>query len=89
MISITLKKILTFRMEDIDRFFTKLMHNIKKSSTFPLLLSMNTEKTSILPQKNTYAHAPQEECIDRPMKNYHGLRKHRRGCHAYFSFSSG
>lgn len=38
-------------MEDIDRFFTKLMHNIKKSSTFPLLLSINTEKTSILPQK--------------------------------------
>ena len=51
MISITLKKILTFRMEDIDRFFTKLMHHIKKSSTFPLLLSINTEKTSILPQK--------------------------------------
>ncbi len=57
MISITLKKILTFRMEDIDRFFTKLMHNIKKSSTFPLLLSIKTEKYLFHQRKYIYSCA--------------------------------
>lgn len=75
-------------MEDIAHFFTKLTHNIEKIFPFSPVAVHKYRKNIYTTAKNTYAHTPQEECIDRPMKNYHGLRKHRRGCHAYFSFSS-